>query len=61
MVRFKVPSVRVVVFFVFVLFAVLALMQAHLTQAQPVHSDAGLKTIANIVVHAHHSFSHAAQ
>lgn len=59
MVRFKVPPVRIVVFFLFVVVAAFALMQVHMTQARPV--DAGLKTIANIVVHAQHHTAGASQ
>jgi hypothetical protein len=50
----KVHSVRIVIFFLFVLVGVFALMQTHLTQAQPARIDPTLKTIANIVVHPHH-------
>lgn len=61
MVRLKVPPVRVVVFFLVVLVAVLALLQAHMTQARPSSTDRALKTIATIVVHAHHTSAHFSQ
>jgi hypothetical protein len=52
--RLKVPSVRIIGFFVIVVVALLLVMQTHLTQAKPEHATPSLKTIANIVVHAHH-------
>jgi hypothetical protein len=54
MVRLKVRPVRLAIFFVVVLIACFAVVQAHLTQAQPERVDSSLKTIAHIVVHAHH-------
>ncbi len=54
MVRPKVPPVRLVVFFLVVLVAAVVLVQTHPTQARPSSGNPTLKTIANIVVHAHH-------
>jgi hypothetical protein len=54
MTRLKVPSVRIIGFFVLVVLGLFLVMQAHLTQAQPERVDPSLKTIAHIVVHAHH-------
>ena len=56
--RFNASSSRAIAVFVAVLIAVLVLMQAHLTHAQPSQPHATLKTIANIVVHAHRHHAH---
>ena len=54
MVRVKVPSARLLVVFALALLVTFVLTQARLTPAQPAPADRNLKTIANVVVHAHH-------
>lgn len=54
MVRVKVPSTRLLLVFVLALVIAFVLTQARLTPAQPATGGGpSLKTIANIVVHAH--------
>jgi hypothetical protein len=53
MVRLKIPRVRILVFFLIVLLASFAAVQAHLTEAKPERAGASLKTIAHVIVHAH--------
>jgi ribose/xylose/arabinose/galactoside ABC-type transport system permease subunit len=55
MVRVKVPSTRLLVVFVSALVIAFVLTQSRLTPAQPATgASPELKTIAHIVVHAHH-------